>query len=136
MSEWRDMVKLWLRERRNNLRADATRCERAYTKEPMLSMCLRVARAYRDASDVIGSALREMDSNPAGSQASVRASASTDSGGGEGRQPAPAGEGIRSPATHPCFLGGQPCGDDPYERCRDCPFGGLPREFPGGVASR
>lgn len=79
-------------------------------------------------------ALKLESSVDAGGSEGVRRSESASSGAVvpvAHPDPAAGGGGLpirrATPRTHPCFLGGRTCGDDNYDRCRDCPFGGLLR---------
>lgn len=49
-----------LRHRAKELRKLSTRARKAYTKDPMKSVCLVLANAYADAADLIGSRIRAL----------------------------------------------------------------------------
>lgn len=58
--EWaRKWARKWanqsLRQRARDLRKLSTRARNAYTKDPMYSACMILAKAYADAADLIGS---------------------------------------------------------------------------------
>jgi len=49
-----------LRRRAKELRKLSARARRAYTKDPMRSVCLILADAYADAADLIGSKIKNL----------------------------------------------------------------------------
>lgn len=51
-----EMADMWLRDRARSLRAAATKTERAYQAGQLKRACDHVAKAYRDAAEVLETA--------------------------------------------------------------------------------